>query len=280
MNRWLYRTMGAISLLGFLCIGTAQSQTLVCDKVKSSIEMPREIHTQASQDVLKFCPSLNVESFALAEEVVSFSRYGILGCASDVATLSNIASKRLPISEWYVAKGADQKCLSFLAKQFSINETVTQPIPTKPNQSTQQQSQAQQQAAQAQQRATQNQARADQARQGKRKTHDPAAEASQCLSLSNDGAMFGGFTNSCNYKVEYIFCNYQPKDGSWADSFNCQKKNGIGAWQVGANGKSVDHTNRNGMTYWFACKSPAWPLDAEFTEGQGISARCRNAGGN
>ena len=139
----------------------------------------------------------------------------------------------------------------------------------------QQAQQIQQPMQQSQQQAQQNQQRADQARQGKRKTHDPAAEAHGCLSLTNGSKLLGGFTNSCGYKVDFIFCNYKPKQGSWADTVDCEKgRNGIGGWMVGPYGKSTDHTNRNGTTYWFACKSPAFAIDGEYVPGQGLLGRC------
>ena len=147
-----------------------------------------------------------------------------------------------------------------------------------PHQSAQQvqQSQASQQSQQAQQLAQQNQARADQQRQGKRKTNDPVVEVSNCLGLDKDAALYGGFKNTCEYKVNYVFCNYGPKKDSWADFHNCEKKNGIGAWQVGGGRASAAHTKNTAMVYWFACKDPATPVDSEFMLGKGIEARCHN----
>lgn len=121
---------------------------------------------------------------------------------------------------------------------------------------------------------TDNQKRADQQRQGQRKTNDPAVEASNCLGLDKDAALYGGFKNTCEYKVNYVFCNYGPKKDSWADFHNCEKKNGIGAWQVGGGRASAAHTKNTAMVYWFACKDPATPVDSEFVLGKGIEARC------
>jgi hypothetical protein len=135
---------------------------------------------------------------------------------------------------------------------------------------------AQQQAQQAQQSAQQNQARADKAREGKRKTNDPAVEASNCLGLDKNAALYGGFKNTCEYKVNYVFCNFGPKKDSWADFHNCEKKNGTGAWQVGGGRASAAHTKNTAMVYWFACKDPATPVDSEFVLGKGIEARCHN----
>lgn len=137
-------------------------------------------------------------------------------------------------------------------------------IATNPDQSTQQ----------AQQTAQQNQARADQQRQGKRKTNDPAAQAHNCIELDKGPGLFGGFKNTCEYKVSYVFCNFRPKKDSWAEFHNCEKPHGIGADAVGAGKPSAAHTKNTEMVYWFACKDPAWPVDSVFVLGKGIEARC------
>jgi hypothetical protein len=138
--------------------------------------------------------------------------------------------------------------------------------------------QLKQRAQESTQQAQQNQQRADQERQGYRKTHDPDNEAHDCLMHAKESKQFGGFTNSCNYKVDFLYCNYKPKPGSGADIVDCQKGK-MGSLTIGAKSQTDDHTNKNGETYWFACKSPARAVDGEFVEGKGISARCDSADG-
>ncbi len=145
----------------------------------------------------------------------------------------------------------------------------------KSQQQTQQNQKAQQAAQESQQLAQQNQTRADQERQGQRKTNNPAAQAHQCLEVDKDSALFGGFKNSCEYKVNYVFCNFGPKKDSWAEFHNCEKKHGIGAWHAGAGRTSAADTKNTAMVYWFACKDPSWPVDSVFVLGKGIEARCR-----
>ncbi len=137
---------------------------------------------------------------------------------------------------------------------------------------------AQQQAAQAQLRATQNQARADQARQGKRKTHDPAAEAHQCVAIDNAGSgNFGAFKNTCSYRVNFDTCNYKPRitqgGFNWSADFDCEKQQ-IGMHTPGAGVSVAAHNRNTEMVYWFACKAPAMPVDVTFVQGQGLSGRC------
>jgi len=139
------------------------------------------------------------------------------------------------------------------------------------------QPQGQQQSQQAQQAAQQNQARADQARQGKRKTHDPAAEAHHCIQ-PNFGGLYGGMRNTCNYKVWFTMCGYRPTENSWLRGMACEKQS-FGSDSVGPGREVASHTKGVEMLYWYACKDPAWALDAEFVPGQGIKARCYNVGG-
>jgi type II secretory pathway pseudopilin PulG len=165
-----------------------------------------------------------------------------------------------------------------------INQAPQQLRPDQPqqssqqNQAAQQQSQqAQQQAQQAQQQAQKTQARADQARQGQRKTHDPAAEANECIEIDKDPGVFGAFKNKCDYKVNFSTCNYKPriKTGgfNWSADFDCeQQKFGL---HTPDGGEAVTSHNRNTeMVYWFACRSPAFPVDTEFVPGSGVRGRC------
>ncbi len=170
----------------------------------------------------------------------------------------------------------------------ALGEVSKQSIGNSPasNQSTQQRQQqqpqqnqsAQQQSQQAQQQAQQNQARADQARQGKRKTHDAAAEAHQCIAIDNAGSgNFGAFKNTCSYKVNFDTCNYKPRitqgGFNWSADFNCEKQQ-IGMHTPGAGVSVAAHNRNTEMVYWFACKAPATPVDVTYVQGQGLSGRC------
>jgi type II secretory pathway pseudopilin PulG len=144
---------------------------------------------------------------------------------------------------------------------------------------------AQQKAQQAQLQAQQSQARADQARLGKRKTHDPAAEAHQCIDVDVDAPIVGGFRNKCGYAVSYGYCVFNPKKGGWTDSpiFNCNAmigKTTAGGQDIKANGYDVNHTRGGESVYFFACKQPASAMDLTFISGQGIQGRCGNLMGN
>lgn len=142
---------------------------------------------------------------------------------------------------------------------------------------------AQQQAQQSQQVAAQNQTRAEQARQGQRKTHDPAAEAHECVAIDNAGSgNFGAFKNICGYKVNFLTCNYKPRviqgGFNWSADFDCeQQKFGL---HTPDGGRAVAAHNRNTeLVYWFACKAPAGPVDLTFVSGEGIKGRCYTVGG-
>lgn len=148
-----------------------------------------------------------------------------------------------------------------------------------PNQNEQQSQGAQQQSQQAQQQAQQTQARADQARQGKRKTHDPAAEAHECIAKDTTPGLFGGFRNQCNYKVSFYSCNFKPRvvqgGFNWSADFDCEQQK-FGLYDMGPGGKTAAHTNNTETVYFFACKSPATPVDVDFVAGQGARGRCSN----
>lgn len=168
--------------------------------------------------------------------------------------------------------GASQSSTSANTENNIRNQSVQQ-------QPQQTQQQAQQQSQQAQQTAQQNQTRADQARQGKRKTNDPAAQAHECIELDKAPGLFGGFKNSCNFKVNFSTCNYKPriKQGgfNWSADFDCEKGQ-YGLHTPSARETVAAHNHNTEMVYWFACKAPATPVDAAFVLGKGIEARCHN----
>ncbi|MGE0873516.1 MAG: hypothetical protein AB7O31_02480 [Burkholderiales bacterium] len=101
-------------------------------------------------------------------------------------------------------------------------------------------------------RAANRQRAVDAKRKFHPRRHVPAAEASKCLTLQT-GPGYGGFVNSCNYAVEFVFCNVQPKKDSWGEAFDCDKGQ-QGAWQVGPLRKVGMHTKGAGRVNWFACR--------------------------
>ena len=172
------------------------------------------------------------------------------------------------------------------------NQSAQQPLESQPrtnqqqqayqqaqqSQAAQQQSQqAQQQAQQTQQLAAQNQTRADQARQGKRRRHEPENEASHCIQ-PDFGGLYGGMKNTCNFKVWYTYCGFRPKENSWLTGMSCEKQS-FGSDTVSPGRTSASHTKGVEAIHWIACKDPAWALDAEFVPGQGVRGRCYTVGG-
>jgi hypothetical protein len=134
-------------------------------------------------------------------------------------------------------------------------------------------------AQQSQQSAQAVQQRVEVARKGKRKTNNPAAQAHDCIVVDPPGkGLFGSFTNRCEYKVNFVTCNFKPriKQGgfNWADEFDCEKKNGMGLHTPSAGVSVAAHNRGANMVYWFACRDPAVPVDANFELGHGIIARC------
>ena len=123
-----------------------------------------------------------------------------------------------------------------------------------------------------QQRAQETQAKADSARQGKRKKHDPAAEAHHCIKV-NEGGLFGSMDNKCNFKIWYVDCGYRPTENSWLKYMACENQK-FGLSTVGPNKRDPSHTRKVEKMYWFACKDPARPVDYSFIEGSGIQGRC------
>ena len=138
-------------------------------------------------------------------------------------------------------------------------------------------SQPQQQSQQSQQRAQEAQQRVEQDRKGKRRRHEPESEAHQCIAINNNDPGFGSFVNKCNFAVEYNFCNFNPKKDSWAEAHNCVGRSG-NAGAIRANGVDGAHVKNTQTVYFFACKSPAWPVDTEYVAGQGIRGRCHTMG--
>jgi len=120
--------------------------------------------------------------------------------------------------------------------------------------------------------------RTDQERQGKRKTHDPAAEANECIFIDKAGSgNFGAFKNQCPYPVNFTTCNEKPRviqgGFNWSADFDCTKQQ-FGLHTPKANSSVAAHNRNTEFVYWFACKAPAMPVDATYAAGKGIEARC------
>jgi hypothetical protein len=162
--------------------------------------------------------------------------------------------------------------------QIAPNATANSQAAQQSSQQSQQQNQStQQQSQQAQQQARQTQARADQARQGQRRRHEPENEASHCIQ-PDFGGLYGGMKNTCDFKVWYTYCGYRPKESSWLTGMSCEKQS-FGSDSVSPGRTSASHTKGVESIHWIACKEPAWTVDTEFVEGQGIKGRCHTVGG-
>lgn len=138
----------------------------------------------------------------------------------------------------------------------------------------------QSQTQESQQRARDAQVRADAAaqRNGKR-VNDPAAQAHECVAIDKAGSgNFGAFKNTCSYPINFVTCNENPKVApggfNWSADFDCSKKQ-FGLHTPGANVSVAAHNRNTEFVYWFACKAPASPVDAEYASGRGISGRCQ-----
>jgi hypothetical protein len=166
------------------------------------------------------------------------------------------------------------------ASRSSSMKVATNDVTQVQSESRESQQLAQQQSQQAQQTAQQNQSRADQERQGKRKTHDPAAEAHECISIDKAGSgNFGAFKNQCPYPVNFTTCNEKPRiiqgGFNWSADFDCAKQQ-FGLHTPKGNSSVAAHNRSTEFVYWFACKAPAMPVDATYVAGKGIEARCHN----
>jgi hypothetical protein len=120
----------------------------------------------------------------------------------------------------------------------------------------------------------------EQAKKDKRKRHDAAYEAHQCLTPTDfdNPASFGGMRNNCGFKVSFNFCVYRPKPSSWATAFDCEKQS-FGGATAAAGGKGFGHMKGGESVHVFACREPALVLDTRFIAGTGrVEGRCRKIG--
>jgi hypothetical protein len=103
-------------------------------------------------------------------------------------------------------------CLEVLNASKKSASSSTNNNSTADSSPDQQRAQAQINEVQQRTREVQARADADAQRKGKR-SHDPAAEAHQCLTVDPSG-LFGAMVNSCPYKVWYTFCAYKPRESN------------------------------------------------------------------
>lgn len=176
----------------------------------------------------------------------------------------------------------DQMKLDFMIATTTSTASTEQRTSTSPNENFNSEGAsgmvAKQVAQQSQQLAQQNQARADQQRKGKRKTHDPAAEAHECISIDKSGSgNFGAFKNQCSYPVNFTTCNEKPRviqgGFNWSADFDCAKQQ-YGLHTLKGNSSVAAHNRNTEYVYWFACKAPAMPADTEYMAGKGLMGRC------
>jgi hypothetical protein len=150
-------------------------------------------------------------------------------------------------------------------------------------QSTNENASLQASAQQAQTRAREAQQRGDTDAQRKgRRTHDPAAEAHECIEVDTT-SLYGGFKNKCSFPVSYGYCVENPKSGAWTDTplFSCagmQGKSTAGGGSMGPNGYDANHTKGGTAVHYFACRKPAGAYELTF-DGSQIVGRCRTIGG-
>lgn len=113
----------------------------------------------------------------------------------------------------------------------------------------------------------------EESHKGIKRTHNKGDEASRCLKM--DGRQIA---NTCDFRVEYIFCAYNPDQKAFkaafemAAAFDCEKR------QMGMQGaaprKKQAGTFTSDAVYIFACKDPSLPAGVTYERGRGLSGRC------
>jgi hypothetical protein len=278
MNRWL---QVVISISFNLFIGG--NVWAVCEaELEKLISISAQECAYTKERDVSFCqldfPSKKraEHTRALADQHSPATPEAIRAGEADLAKMRATYDKGL-IAQRVIAVYAYNYCMD---RRSTVKNNITSNTSTEnaPNLLAAQTKQAQQSAEQAQQLAQQNQARADQARQGKRRRHEPENEASQCIQ-PDFGGLYGGMKNTCNFKVWYTYCGYRPKENSWLTGMSCEKQK-FGSDSVSPGRTSAAHTKGVEMLYWIACKEPAWTVDTEFVPGQGLRGRCHTVGGN
>jgi len=86
-----------------------------------------------------------------------------------------------------------------------------------------------------------------------KKYHYPEYVATQCLSVINEKTLYGGFINSCPFKVAYGWCVEEPKKGGWSESAACGNETRGAGQVVGAKSRDAQHTKGGKKVHWVAC---------------------------
>ena len=113
----------------------------------------------------------------------------------------------------------------------------------------------------------------EESHKGLRRTHNKEDEASRCLKM--DGRQI---TNTCDYRVEYIFCAYNPDQNAFkaafemAAAFDCEKRQ-MGMQGVRPKGKQAGTFTAEAV-FVFGCKDPSLPAGVTYERGRGLSGRC------
>lgn len=113
----------------------------------------------------------------------------------------------------------------------------------------------------------------EESHKGLKRTHNKGDEASRCLKM--DGRQI---TNTCDFRVGYIFCAYNPDQKAFkaafemAAAFDCEKR------QMGMQGaaprKKQAGTFTSEAVYIFGCKDPSLPSGVTYERGRGLSGWC------
>ena len=113
----------------------------------------------------------------------------------------------------------------------------------------------------------------EESHKGLKRKHNKEDEASRCLIM--DGRQIA---NTCDYRVEYIFCAYNPDQKAFkaafemAAAFDCEKR------QMGMQGaaprKKQAGTFTSEAVYIFGCKDPSLPSGVTYERGRGLSGWC------
>lgn len=103
----------------------------------------------------------------------------------------------------------------------------------------------------------------------------PELNASQCIRLGTKSGLYGpGFANTCSYQVQFRFCAFRPKKGSWAEAFDCENTKG-GTELIDPRSEIPAHTKDAEYFYWAGCRFPeGLPSDFKFTPWIGYEFRC------
>jgi len=102
----------------------------------------------------------------------------------------------------------------------------------------------------------------------------PELAASSCVILDPEPSYYGGFVNTCDYRVEFRFCAFRPDKEAWTEAFDCEKTAG-GTELIEPRQHLAAHTKNAQMIYWGGCRFPKGsPTDFEFRQGEGYQFRC------